>query len=102
MGVVAFALCGPWGMVGCSWLYSADALTSAQRDDSGSGPDDAHRANDASDATSGEAGPSDASVEDGPTCAIKSGYFGLTAGTGIQTDAVALRNFKGAFYPCVL
>jgi hypothetical protein len=70
MGFVALAaLCGPWGMVGCSWLYSADALTSARPDDSGSGPNDANDASDASDATSGEAGPSEASIEDGPACA---------------------------------
>jgi hypothetical protein len=32
---------------------------------------------------------------------IPSGLVGLTAGTGGESDAVAVRNFKGSFYDCI-
>ena len=33
--------------------------------------------------------------------ALGSGLVGLTSGTGGESDAVAVRNFKGSFYDCV-
>lgn len=32
---------------------------------------------------------------------VKKGFVGLTAGTGSDTDAIAVRNFQGTFYDCV-